>query len=93
MVELIDIEKAGNNNLKYLDFIFQRLAKNHTEGYYVQMANNVLQSLLSFTNFFASFLNAGILTITPQEKMVREAPPSNIMKKHLLTDVTKLLSF
>ena len=38
VVELVDIEKAGNHNLKYLDFIFQRLAKNHTEGYYVQMA-------------------------------------------------------
>lgn len=38
VVELADIEGESNHTLKYLDFIFEKLAKNHTEGYYAQMA-------------------------------------------------------
>ena len=33
VVELTDIEESDNHTLKYIDFIFQRLAKNHTEAW------------------------------------------------------------
>lgn len=37
-IEFADRKKEKYPSFQYLDFIFQRLAKNHTEGYYAQMA-------------------------------------------------------
>jgi len=59
VVDIKDIEGIDDNTSKYLAYIFKRLAKNHTEGYYAQMAAAWLlaECFVTYPNRTWDFMN------------------------------------